>query len=440
MLRIRQFFFWMAVCLCAPLTAQVRDAYIDSAHVARFLAEDAGIVVEPAEDDTVVMAEACPAVADGAGFDALWAERFGQRMGDILQDPLLRSTQMAVMVWDLSSDRAVFCHDEQQRMRPASVQKCVTAIAALHRLGADYEFSTKIYATGDIDSTGTLHGSLCCVGGMDPLFADADMRGFVDAVRKAGIRTVAGGLLADKNMKDDKPMGEGWCWDDDSSNPCLSPLTYGRRDRFLGELAGRLRAAGVSVQGGYDDGALPPGATLIGEERHSLQQVLRRMMKQSDNLHAESVFYQLAKASGQRRAGARLARQEVNAVVREVGLAPSDYYVADGSGLSLYNYVSAEMVVRLLRLNYQDSTAHEALLRTLPIAGRDGTLRSRLRGTAADGNVRAKTGTVARISTLAGFCTASNGHRLAFAILNQGSPKGRAARDLQDRVCRAMCE
>lgn len=115
-------------------------------------------------------------------------------------------------------------------MRPASVQKCVTAITALDRLGVDYQFSTRLYCRGDIDSTGVLHGSLYCVGGMDPLFGDANMRAFVRALREKGIRRITGDLLADKSMKDDKPMGEGWCWDDDDSNPPLSPLLYNRRD------------------------------------------------------------------------------------------------------------------------------------------------------------------------------------------------------------------
>ena len=60
------------------------------------------------------------------------------------------------------------------------------------------------------------------------------MRAFVRALREKGIRRITGDLLADKSMKDDKPMGEGWCWDDDDSNPPLSPLLYNRRDRFLG--------------------------------------------------------------------------------------------------------------------------------------------------------------------------------------------------------------
>lgn len=439
----KRILFILALVLTLPLQAQVRSVYIDSARVARILAEEAGkVAAEAGEADTDSLVELAepPAVADGASYDSAWVATFGSRMADITQDPLLRTTQMAVMVWDLSADQCVYQYNEAQRMRPASVLKCVTAITALDRLGVDYQFSTRLYGSGDIDSTGVLHGSLYCVGGMDPMFGDANMRAFVSALRDKGVCRVMGDLLADKTMKDSKPMGEGWCWDDDDSNPPLSPLLYNRRDRFLAELSGRLRAAGIALDGTTSDGQLPKGCTLLAEENHSLTQVLRRMMKYSDNLHAESVFYQLAKSTGIRRAGARQGRQVVNQVIREVGLNPSQYYVADGCGLSLYNYVTAELIVRLLRLNYRDTAAHEALLRVLPIAGRDGTLRKRLRGTAAAGNVRAKTGTVTGVKTLAGFCTASNGHRLAFCILNEGVIHAAQASAIQNRICRAMCE
>ncbi len=439
----RKLFFLLAALLALPMQAQVNLVYVDSARVARLLAEDAGLVaapvVEVADTDTVPLADR-PVVADGADFDRLWTDSFANRMAAIIEDPLLQSTQMAVMVWDLSADQCVYRFNEAQRMRPASVQKCVTAITALDRLGVDYQFSTRLYCRGDIDSTGVLHGSLYCVGGMDPLFGDANMRAFVRALREKGIRRITGDLLADKSMKDDKPMGEGWCWDDDDSNPPLSPLLYNRRDRFMAELSSRLRAAGIVLEGTLGDATLPAGSTLLAEETHDLTRVLQRMMKKSDNLHAESVFYQLAKSTGVRRAGARQGRQVINQVVRAAGLDPAQYYAADGCGLSLYNYVTADLLVHLLRLNYHNTEAYEALLPALPIAGRDGTLRKRLRGTAADSNVRAKTGTVTSVKTLAGFCTASNGHRLAFCILNQGTIRASQANGLQDRICRAMCE
>jgi D-alanyl-D-alanine carboxypeptidase/D-alanyl-D-alanine-endopeptidase (penicillin-binding protein 4) len=122
------------------------------------------------------------------------------------------------------------------------------------------------------------------------------------------------------------------------------------------------------------------------------------------------------------------------------GLDPSRYSVVDGSGVSLYNYASAELLVRALLYARQRSNIYGHLYPSLPVAGEDGTLRSRMRGTGAQYNVHAKTGTVEGVITLAGYAMSPEGHELAFAIMNQGVLHARNARRFQDRVCRAITE
>ena len=107
--------------------------------------------------------------------------------------------------------------------------------------------------------------------------------------------------------------------------------------------------------------------------------------------------------------------------------------------MSLYNYLSAELEVAILRLAYRDEAVFPALYAALPVAGIDGTLRRRMRGGKTQGNVRAKTGTLEGVSTLAGYATAADGHLLAFCILNQGVADKRAAQAFQDRVCELLC-
>ena len=163
------------------------------------------------------------------------------------------------------------------------------------------------------------------------------------------------------------------------------------------------------------------------------------MLKESDNLYAESMFYQIAASSGSRPATAKHARSVINRLITKLGLNPERYQVADGSGLSLYNYVSAELEVRMLRYAFRNENMFPHLYHALPVAGVDGTLKSRMRGTAAYGNVRAKTGTLTGISSLAGYCTASNGHRLCFAIINQGIMHNHNGKNFQDKVCALLC-
>ena len=151
------------------------------------------------------------------------------------------------------------------------------------------------------------------------------------------------------------------------------------------------------------------------------------------------MFYQIAKNNTTQVARASDASGAVKRLVSRLGLDPINYTIADGSGLSLYNYVTAEMVVKLLRHAYQNGPIFDHLYPTLPIAGVDGTLEKRMMRGKAYGNVHAKTGTVSGVSTLAGYCQAANGHTLCFAILNQGLVKSSDGRDFQDRVCEAIC-
>ena len=94
--------------------------------------------------------------------------------------------------------------------------------------------------------------------------------------------------------------------------------------------------------------------------------------------------------------------------------------------------------MKLLLYVWNNKPVYNQLLPSLPIAGVDGTLKSRMKETTAEGNVMAKTGTVTGISALAGYCTAPNGNRLCFAIINQGVMRATTGRDFQDRVCELL--
>ena len=164
------------------------------------------------------------------------------------------------------------------------------------------------------------------------------------------------------------------------------------------------------------------------------------MMKKSDNFYAESMFYQTAASARKGLARARDARDITKRLIARLGLGDNPYKIADGSGLSLYNYVSTELLCTLLRHAWRSPSIQDALLPSLPIAGVDGTLKDRMKKTSAQGNVRAKTGTVTGISSLAGYCTAANGHQLCFAIINQGIMRAAAGKAFQDRVCKVLCD
>lgn len=366
-----------------------------------------------------------------------WEHNLRLHLDKLLEHDMFSTSQVALMVYDLDADSTLYAHNERQLMRPASTMKVLTAIAAIDKLGGSYRFKTELCYTGEV-TDGTLAGNIYCVGGFDPRFNNDDMRAFVEGIRKMGVDTIRGNIYADKSMKDCDSLGSGWCWDDD--NPILSPLLVSRKNVFVKRFADELRESGIVVETTFGEARRPEEAYCIVSRFHSIDQILMKMLKESDNLYAESMFYQLGASSGSHPATAKNSAAVIERLISKVGLNPRRYNIADGSGLSLYNYLSAELEVRFLRYAYRNNNIYLHLHPALPEAGVDGTLRTRMRGPFTQGNVFAKTGTVTGVSSLAGYCTAANGHRLAFAIINQGVMHGSNGRAFQDRVCTVLCQ
>ena len=124
--------------------------------------------------------------------------------------------------------------------------------------------------------------------------------------------------------------------------------------------------------------------------------------------------------------------------IEELGYITDHYQIADGSGVSLYNYISTDLLLGFLIHAYDNKAIFDILYEALPIAGVDGTLSNRMKKTKAFRRVRAKTGTVTGISSLAGYAKASNGHLLAFVIINQNVLKYVSARKFQDEICNIL--
>ena len=370
--------------------------------------------------------------ADGDTIDVAlpWPQNIQYRLDSLLQSRIFETSIVGMMVYDLTADSVLYKVNERQALRPASTMKVVTAVAALDRLGGSHQFLTKLYYTGEVQDS-TLYGDLYCVGGFDPAFNSDDMRAFVESVQQMRI-------VADRTMKDGDLFGEGWCWDDD--NPKISPLSLGRDIDFLERFVKELSNEGIVLDIRLSEGSLPSEARILCSRFHTMDQILQRMMKMSDNFYAEAMFYQIASSTGRRSAKAKDAASVIKQLIQKVGNGKNPYRIADGSGLSLYNYVTPELETRLLRYAYRNKNIYEHLLPSLPIAGWDGTLKTRMKGTAAEGNVKAKTGTVTGVSALAGYCTAANGHQLCFSMINQGIMNSETGRNFQDRVCNALCE
>lgn len=193
-----------------------------------------------------------------------------------------------------------------------------------------------------------------------------------------------------------------------------------------------------NLEGAAVPPAEPAGVELARRESAPLIEDLRITNKVSQNLHAELVLRAVGRArrnAGTRRAGLL----EMAGFLKEIGIAPESYELNDGSGLSRMNLVSPAAVVALLRFLHA-SQHGEAWMGLLPVGGEDGTLDTRFKGTAAAGNVRAKTGTLSHVSALSGYVRTRRGALLAFSILanNYDAPSSEIRAVIDKIVNRAI--
>ena len=374
------------------------------------------------------------------------------------------TADVGIMVYDLTSDTCLYEHNARHTMRPASTQKLVTGITALDNLGSDYIYTTSLCYTGSIDTTyvfcpedsvmklrrGSLCGDLYIIGAMDPKLDSEDLDMLAGRIYEMGIDTIAGSLFGDRSFMSGDKYGQGWCWDDD--NPELSALLFNRKDALLPQFAMALHKAGIVVLGNITEQACPSTALWLTSVTHSLPEILEKVMKNSNNAYAETLLYHLGATQG-RPSTAKKGIAVEETLLKKIYSQQSDslsypwtgrnrvppHRFADGSGLSLYNYVSPEMEVAYLHYAYTHYNIFPYLYDALPIAGIDGTLEQRMTNTSAKHNVRAKTGTLTGVISLAGYCKTSGEHALAFSIIINGCLNAEQARNLQDKICAILC-
>ncbi len=216
-------------------------------------------------------------------------------------------------------------------------------------------------------------------------------------------------------------------------------------------LTGKLRAAGIEVQGvplsvTGDASSRTTGrdvwAPALGEEgslrvlashrSEPLAEILRVVNVQSNNLYAELILKAMGRTvvgNGSFEGGVEAVRRYL---IRDVGLDGSRFHIADGSGLSSENRISAGDFVRVLR-HLSNSGDWEVFWGTLPEAGNRREL-GRMYRTPAAGNLRAKTGTLRRVSALTGLVQLDTGERIAFSFLSNDVPSRSGAKALEDRI------
>lgn len=378
-------------------------------------------------------------LAPAAPAHALSAEAVRDRLAVQMRQAGPSSGALAV---DLGSGRTLFSSRASTARIPASVNKLLVTSTALERLGPDATLDTALLSAGEIDEDGVLRGTLYLRGAADPTLTTSRIRALARRVRReTEIRSLRGGVLGDESVLDRLrgSFSGGFRLDSEVSGQ-LGGLVIDRGyagGRFqtlpalyaAGRMVAALRAEGIGVSGRAGTGVTPSSAEeLLSSASPPVSSLVARTNVPSDNFLAEMLLKVLS-PGGSTRGGAEVVR----AALARRGVSAR---IVDGSGLARDNRIAPSQVVRLLR-SLEAGPIGGVFERSLAVAGRSGTLARRMRGTAAQGACRAKTGTLRSVSALAGFCTTRNGERVAFAFLMNGVFVP-GARRLQDRMTAAL--
>jgi D-alanyl-D-alanine carboxypeptidase/D-alanyl-D-alanine-endopeptidase (penicillin-binding protein 4) len=376
------------------------------------------------------------------------------KVASVLQRYGMAGSGTSVAVFDLTDKDYVYQLRPDVLRLPASNEKLVTSSAALALWSATYRFATQVFVDVAPDDEGVVRGNVYLRGLGDPTFSTrsfaerrwdmetGDVQDLVRSLRTLGVTRVTGGVVADDGYFDG--LRRVTTWRPSMSAYCapLAALTINASCGNGGyvtdpplaaatSLTRRLRTAGVRVAHAPVRGFVPATATLVYTEQSApLSRVLAKMNKPSDNFLAEEILKGLGAgfgAGGTTSAGARVAGDYLQSIGIDGG-----FRLRDGSGLSYQDRLTARTVLKILG-EMARRPDFSVFSRSLAVGGVDGTLEHRMRGTAAAGNARAKTGTLNDASSLSGYLTASNGHVLSFSMLMNGHPldvtRAQAAQD-----------
>jgi serine-type D-Ala-D-Ala carboxypeptidase/endopeptidase (penicillin-binding protein 4) len=217
--------------------------------------------------------------------------------------------------------------------------------------------------------------------------------------------------------------------------PSTERLSVWKPELYAGTVfAERLQSYGIQIEGVRID-TLSATAREVARFQHTLDTVVTFFNKESDNLSGESILKTLGALNSGSPGTARKGIQVVHSLLARWGIDTSSISIVDGSGLSRYNLTSPATIITLLDNMYRERGAFDAFHHSLPIAGIDGTIGGRMRNTTAEGNLRAKTGTLGAVTALSGYVRSADGEPLAFSILMQNfTGSARRYREVQDRI------
>jgi D-alanyl-D-alanine carboxypeptidase/D-alanyl-D-alanine-endopeptidase (penicillin-binding protein 4) len=381
------------------------------------------------------------------------------KLQSLLGDPALGSLTMSVL--DASTGTSLLERDPTTQVSPASTEKLVTAAAVLGALGPTYQIPTRVVA-------GANPGEVVLVGGGDPSLAAGPVTGYpgagrLDLLAQQVLKAMNGvaptHVVIDTSLFSGRSFAQSWAPGDQSLG-YIAPITALMMDGARVNPAGNpeesqrvgdpARAAGDAFAkalglpaSAVSDGVAPPGATQLGQVLSPpLSSLVEGMLQVSDNVVAEMLARQVAIAR-HLPASFEGAAEATSAELNQLGIPSDGVSLFDGSGLSIQDKVTAQVLAAVLtKAAGPDGGKLRAVLSGLPVADWSGTLATRyLPGSstnAAAGIVRAKTGTLNGVDSLAGEVVDADGRLLTFAMVANSTRDRYAAEGALDRIAAAL--
>jgi serine-type D-Ala-D-Ala carboxypeptidase/endopeptidase (penicillin-binding protein 4) len=341
--------------------------------------------------------------------------------------------------------------DPEEPMIPASITKLITSAVAFSKLGSSYGIATKVFTDDSDINDGVINGNLYLKGYGDPDLNSGDIQTLASELTKKGIKEITGNIVADESFFDNNYYTLSGHYNSDTGPsywPYVNALSldknsgsYNPAISAASQLSSALVSYGVNVQGTVISGSTPAGAKEVTQVSHGIFDVLAYMCKESDNHSAITIFKMLGAKFKSNPGTLEEGQQVVSEFLTELGVERYSYEILEGSGLTRYNKVNAELYMKLLKHMYDDRFLFDYFLNSLSISGKDGTLKKRMIGTSAEGNVFAKTGTLNSVSALSGYVINKDSEILMFYIVMNGF--GGNATDMraaQDDVCIVLSE
>jgi len=432
-------------------------------------------------------------------------------LDSFLKSSSVKNAAVSICIADATNDSILLSANQQLCVVPASVQKLVTSAAALEILGGDYKFITTIWADGSI-ANGKLTGDLIITGGGDPTLGSENFgkieekKKFLSEwaywIRKAGIDTIAGDIIADSYSYSDQDVPGSWLWEDLGNhygatatgisvydnifelifnvptavgqpvaviktipdipgltlkNEVLSSSNKGDNANVFGSPFDTYRLIKGTLPAGSPrysvKASIPDPALLLASELKkvltdsmivvagdiarrkvvapeaidtgkivalwispSLFEITEKMNKESINLYAETLMKQIGltlSGDGSTVSGTTAIKD----FWTKNGIDTQNLFLADGSGLSRANALSSKTLVDVLLYMKNKSKWFDTYKNSIPLTGVEGTQKYYFQNSVLKGKAHAKTGSMTRVRSMAGYMTTQGGRQIAFAII-----------------------